>query len=263
MRQSHRRRGPGRVPAARADARERRRGDADRHGEPQRSRACRACVIDSPAGDRSRPPSIWCRSATATSSTCPARSSRGRTRRGGGRSRHAMSRHALTARKIGPFAASRPSGSAAADAVLNTGATACIVFNDLLAIGMLTRLRERGVVVPTDLSVVGCDDIFGADFCHPPLTTLTAPIEQAGRVAVTMLLSRLERQRLARASRCCCRRTCKYASRPVRRRARGVSSSVRPGSVLAPALLVFRRYGLFRLLFGRKRPSRGSSGELR
>ena len=75
--------------------------------------------------------------------------------------------------------------------MLNTGATACIVFNDLLAIGMLSRLRERGVAVPDDISIVGCDDIFGADFCHPPLTTLTAPIEQAGRVAVSMLLSRL------------------------------------------------------------------------
>jgi LacI family repressor for deo operon, udp, cdd, tsx, nupC, and nupG len=30
-----------------------------------------------------------------------------------------------------------------------------------------------GVRVPEDVSVVGCDDIFGADFCHPPLTTLT------------------------------------------------------------------------------------------
>jgi LacI family transcriptional regulator len=67
-----------------------------------------------------------------------------------------------------------------------------VAFNDLLAIGMLTRLRERGVRVPDDLSVVGCDDIFGADFCDPPLTTLTAPIEQAGRVAVALLLSRLD-----------------------------------------------------------------------
>jgi LacI family transcriptional regulator len=40
------------------------------------------------------------------------------------------------------------------------------------------------------MSVVGCDDIFGADFCQPPLTTLAAPIDQAGRVAVAMLLSR-------------------------------------------------------------------------
>jgi DNA-binding LacI/PurR family transcriptional regulator len=93
--------------------------------------------------------------------------------------------------RVGPFPPGRLSGTAAADAVLNTRATACLVFNDLLAIGMLGRLRERGVRVPADLSVVGCDDIFGADFCNPPLTTLTAPIERAGLVAVSMLLSRL------------------------------------------------------------------------
>ncbi|MGC9665141.1 LacI family DNA-binding transcriptional regulator [Planosporangium sp. 12N6] len=103
----------------------------------------------------------------------------------------ASARHDLRARRIGPFPPGRLSGSAAADAVVNTGATACLVFNDLLAIGVLTRLRERGIRVPADVSVVGCDDIFGADFCHPPLTTLTAPIERAGQVAVSMLLSRL------------------------------------------------------------------------
>ena len=104
----------------------------------------------------------------------------------------AASRHGLPVRRLGPFHASRMSGSSAADALLNTGVTACIAFNDLLAIGMLGRLRERGVGVPSQISIVGCDDIFGADFCHPTLTTLTAPIEQAGRVAVSMLLSRLQ-----------------------------------------------------------------------
>lgn len=83
------------------------------------------------------------------------------------------------------------SGAAAADALLNSGATAAIAFNDLLAIGMLVRLRERNVSVPGEVSIVGCDDTFGADFCNPPLTTLTGPIEEAGRVAVSMLLSRL------------------------------------------------------------------------
>lgn len=106
--------------------------------------------------------------------------------------RTAGSRHRLTFRRIGPFPPGRASGSAAADALLNTGATACIAFNDLLAIGMLGRLRERGVRVPADISVLGCDDIFGADFCHPPLTTLTSPIEQAGRTAVSMLLPQVD-----------------------------------------------------------------------
>jgi LacI family transcriptional regulator len=106
--------------------------------------------------------------------------------------RKAAGKHALEFRRVGPFPRGRGSGTAAADAVLNSGATACVVFNDLLAIGMLTRLAERGVDVPGRLSVVGCDDIFGADFCHPPLTTLSGPAEQAGRAAVSLLLARLD-----------------------------------------------------------------------
>jgi DNA-binding LacI/PurR family transcriptional regulator len=105
--------------------------------------------------------------------------------------RSAATRLGLRVGRVGPYPHSRSAGPAAADAVLNTGATACVVFNDLLAIGMLTRLRERGVRVPAALSVVGCDDIFGADFCNPPLTTLAAPIEQAGLAAASMLMSRL------------------------------------------------------------------------
>jgi LacI family transcriptional regulator, galactose operon repressor len=101
-------------------------------------------------------------------------------------------RHSLRFTRIGPFPRGRHSGSAAADALLITGVTAFVAFNDLLAIGMLSRLRERGVRVPDDVSAVGCDDVFGADFCNPPLTTLTTPIEEAGRVAVSMLLSRLK-----------------------------------------------------------------------
>ena len=97
----------------------------------------------------------------------------------------------LEIHRIGPYIPKTTSGAAAADAAVRTGATACIAFNDLLAIGMLQRLRERGIRVPEDMSIIGCDDIFGADFCNPPLTTVSSPIEQAGRVAVSMLLSRL------------------------------------------------------------------------
>lgn len=93
--------------------------------------------------------------------------------------------------RLGPFAPRTHSGPAAADALVHSGATAGIAFNDLMAIGMLQRLHTRGVRVPEDISIVGCDDIFGADFCSPPLTTVTAPVEQAGRVAVTMLLSQI------------------------------------------------------------------------
>lgn len=93
---------------------------------------------------------------------------------------------------LGPWAPNAAAGGAAADAVAASSVTACVVFNDLLAIGMLTRLTERGIRVPDDLSIVGTDDIFGTEFCHPPLTTVAAPIEEAGRVAVTMLLTQFE-----------------------------------------------------------------------
>lgn len=98
----------------------------------------------------------------------------------------------LTLTRLGPFAPSRVAGPAAADAFVNSGATAAIAFNDLLAIGMLDRLASRGIRVPQEVSVVGCDDIFGADFCSPALTTIGTPLEQAGRVAVSLLLELLE-----------------------------------------------------------------------
>ena len=41
---------------------------------------------------------------------------------------------------------------------------------------------------PAEVSVVGFDDIFGSDFCQPPLTTVTAPLDQAGRMLVDLLL---------------------------------------------------------------------------
>jgi LacI family transcriptional regulator len=94
--------------------------------------------------------------------------------------------------RIGPFSSMKQSGAAAADAAIHSGVTACLFFNDMLAISALKRFRERGVAIPEQMSVVGCDDIFGADFCHPQLTTLTAPIDQVGRIATDMLVTRLQ-----------------------------------------------------------------------
>jgi LacI family transcriptional regulator len=98
----------------------------------------------------------------------------------------------IAATRLGPFPP-YVTGGAAADAGVGHGATALIAHNDLLAIGVLRRLAERGVSVPGDISVVGYDDIFGADFCSPPLTTLAGPLENAGRAVVNVLLERLDR----------------------------------------------------------------------
>lgn len=98
----------------------------------------------------------------------------------------------LEVSKTGPFAPTVSAGTSAADAALLSDATAVVTFNDLQAIGIVRRFAARGIAVPEQISVVGCDDIFGADFCHPPLTTLSAPVEDAGRCAVDLLLTALK-----------------------------------------------------------------------
>lgn len=90
--------------------------------------------------------------------------------------------------RLGPFPPTLDGGVAAADVGLASPATALVAFNDLMAIGVLRRLEQRGVPVPEAMSVVGHDDIFGADFCHPPLTTVASPVEEAGRALVGLLL---------------------------------------------------------------------------
>jgi DNA-binding LacI/PurR family transcriptional regulator len=113
---------------------------------------------------------------------------------------HALSESAEAAGikviRRGPFAPTLDGGSAAADIGLASGTTALVAFNDLLAIGVLQRLQHLGIDVPGDVSVVGFDDIFGSDFCHPPLTTVTAPIEQAGRMLIDLLLGVRDVQRV-------------------------------------------------------------------
>lgn len=84
------------------------------------------------------------------------------------------------------------SGAAAVDSVLNLSTTALLAYNDLLAVGAQLRLQERGLRVPEDFSVVGCDDIQLSKFCSPALTTISAPIEQVGRTAVGLLLRQLQ-----------------------------------------------------------------------
>ncbi len=94
--------------------------------------------------------------------------------------------------KLGPFAPMIAAGPAAADAAVGAGVTACIAFNDLLAIGAMRRLKERGVHVPGELSLVGCDNVFGSDFCSPPLTTVAGDLQRLGRTAVQLLLAKVE-----------------------------------------------------------------------
>jgi DNA-binding LacI/PurR family transcriptional regulator len=69
--------------------------------------------------------------------------------------------------------------------------TALFAFNDISAMGAIKALRETGRRVPEDVSVIGWDDIQGAAFHNPSLTTVRQPLRQMGVVAAETLLKRI------------------------------------------------------------------------
>jgi DNA-binding LacI/PurR family transcriptional regulator len=70
--------------------------------------------------------------------------------------------------------------------------SAIFSFNDVSAIGAITALREAGLQVPRDISVVGFDDVLFAATSHPPLTTVRQPLRQMGQMAATALLDLIQ-----------------------------------------------------------------------
>ena len=67
--------------------------------------------------------------------------------------------------------------------------TALFAYNDISAIG---AIQEQGLRVPQDISVMGFDDIPGAAFHTPSLTTVQQPLNRMGEVAAQVLLERIE-----------------------------------------------------------------------
>jgi LacI family transcriptional regulator len=65
--------------------------------------------------------------------------------------------------------------------------TAIICVNDLMAVGALKELRERGLRVPEDVSVTGFDNIKLSEFCYPALTTVHIPRDRIGHTLFTSL----------------------------------------------------------------------------
>jgi len=70
--------------------------------------------------------------------------------------------------------------------------TAIFAYNDISAIGAIRALQENGLRVPQDISVLGFDDIPGAAFYSPSLTTVRQPLNRMGEVAAQTLLDRIE-----------------------------------------------------------------------
>jgi DNA-binding LacI/PurR family transcriptional regulator len=64
--------------------------------------------------------------------------------------------------------------------------------SDLIAIGVMSALKSRGVRVPLDIGVIGFDNISIAAFTEPPLTTIAQDMKQLGCSCFNALLARME-----------------------------------------------------------------------
>jgi LacI family transcriptional regulator len=85
--------------------------------------------------------------------------------------------------QILPCGVSFADGYEVAERVLASSATGALAFNDLVAMGLMSALSQRGVSVPEHLSVVGFDDIPFARYLTPPLTTASVPVAELGEQA--------------------------------------------------------------------------------
>lgn len=73
--------------------------------------------------------------------------------------------------------------------------TAFFVASDSIAIGVLRAIHECGLKVPTDISVVGFNDIPTSKYTVPPLSSINVPKEFMGETAVELLLERIVKKR--------------------------------------------------------------------
>ncbi|GIH08506.1 LacI family transcriptional regulator [Rhizocola hellebori] len=95
----------------------------------------------------------------------------------------------LTIRMPGPAAPDRYADAVDHLLALTPRPTAALCFNDTAAVGVLRELRRRGIAVPTEMSVMGYDDVHFASELSPALTTVRQPRYQLGWAAAELLLA--------------------------------------------------------------------------
>jgi len=71
--------------------------------------------------------------------------------------------------------------------------SALFAYNDVSAIGTTWAFREAGLRIPEDISVVGFDDIPGAAYANPGLTTVRQPLQRMGKIAAQCVIDQIER----------------------------------------------------------------------
>jgi DNA-binding LacI/PurR family transcriptional regulator len=75
----------------------------------------------------------------------------------------------------------------------STDFTAVLAFNDISAIGAIRALREHGLNVPDDVSIIGFDDITAAEYHNPALTTIRQPLKKMGSLGAEYLLLNIQK----------------------------------------------------------------------
>lgn len=71
-------------------------------------------------------------------------------------------------------------------------ATAIVAGNDLIAVGAIKVLRDEGIRVPEDISIVGFNGMYMSEYSDPPLTTIEIPHEKLGMLSAELLLEQIE-----------------------------------------------------------------------
>ena len=77
----------------------------------------------------------------------------------------------------------------------NARPSAIFGYNDIIAFGVYRGLNEIGLKIPNDVSIVGYDDLDACQLIYPPLTSVGVPLRELARIAVDLLMMRIEETR--------------------------------------------------------------------
>jgi DNA-binding LacI/PurR family transcriptional regulator len=97
----------------------------------------------------------------------------------------------MTLHRCGPNAPTFEGGIAAEEQYRKFRSTAVVAYNDLMAMGFIAALRERGIAVPEEVSVVGIDDIPLGALVTPALSSIRQPHTEIGAMSARMLIDRI------------------------------------------------------------------------
>lgn len=99
---------------------------------------------------------------------------------------HALNEHGLEVILVQAPAGTYADGVEASGPVIESGATAVIAFDDVIAHGLMSGFRARGLRIPEDVCILGCDDTL-AITTFPALSSIALDLAKAGRIAVETL----------------------------------------------------------------------------